>query len=107
MKKPPMPPKLGESGKALWRQVAEEFAIDEHERLVLVRACRTLDLIDQLQAVVDREGLIAESSQGSRAHPALTEMRQQQLVLVRLLKTLRLEFGEQQAKPTTLRSVGA
>jgi hypothetical protein len=63
MKKPSMPPRLGLSGKALLRQVAEKFAIDDHERVVLVRACRTLDLIDQLQAVVDHEGLIAESSQ--------------------------------------------
>ena len=93
MKKESAPKGLGVSGQQLWDEVVAEYAIDTHERLVLVRACRTADVIDELQTIIDGEGLIIESSQGSRAHPALTELRQQQLLLTRLMRTLRLEFG--------------
>jgi hypothetical protein len=74
-------------------------SIDEHERALLVRACKTLDTIEKLEAIVAREGLLADCSQGRRAHPALTECRMQELKLARLMRVLKLEFGEQGVRP--------
>ncbi|WP_198957220.1 P27 family phage terminase small subunit [Mycobacterium lehmannii] len=91
---------LGDSGRRLWRAVVDGCdEIDEHERVLLTRCCRTLDVIDGLQKIVDAEGLITDSSQGARAHPALTEMRQQELKLARLMATLKLDFGAEVAVP--------
>jgi hypothetical protein len=80
--------------------------IDEHERALLVRACKTLDTIEELEAIVAREGVLADCSQGRRAHPALTECRQQELKLARLMRVLKLEFGEQVARPVVERRPG-
>jgi len=44
-----------------------------------------------LQALVDTEGPIVEG----RAHPALVELRQQRILLARLVVALRVPMGEQ------------
>ena len=96
MSKSTVPGGLGASGRKLWLDATEGLtAIDEHETVLLLRACKTLDRIDQLEAIVDTEGVLADCSQGRRAHPALTECRQQELKLARLMRVLKLEFGEQ------------
>ncbi|HMM93973.1 terminase [Phycicoccus sp.] len=92
-KKPPTG--LKRSGRSLWAAVLEEFELDEHERQVLREACRTADLLDSLQTVLDREGPMAESSQGMRVHPAAVELRQQRIALARLFAALDLPHGEE------------
>jgi hypothetical protein len=88
------PPKgLRSSGRKLWRAVVTDYDLDTHETEVLKQAARTADLLDDLQAVLDRDGPMADSSQGIRAHPAATEARQQRLVLARLIAALGLPAG--------------
>jgi hypothetical protein len=48
-----------------------------------------------LTAIVECEGVITDSPHGRRANPALIECRQQELKLARLMRVLKLEFGEQ------------
>jgi len=43
---------------------------DEHERQLLHETCRTRDLCERLQAVLDSDGVMSQSSQGVRVHPA-------------------------------------
>ncbi|MBB5785991.1 terminase [Jiangella mangrovi] len=88
--RPPDPPAgLAESGRALWTDVAGRFVIEaEKDRLQLLQACRTADLCDRLAEVFDKEGPMSESSQGVRVHPAAAELRQQRIVLARLLAAL-------------------
>ncbi|NKS20863.1 terminase [Rhodococcus hoagii] len=84
--KPPMPLKTG--GRRLWRSVLTRFALAEHEKVMLLECCRTIDTIDDLVAIAAADGVVIESPQGRKAHPALTEARQQRLVLTRLLRML-------------------
>ena len=42
----------------------------------------------QLDKRVEADGLMMKSSQGLRVHPAISEARQQRLVMARLLATL-------------------
>lgn len=97
------PAGLKRSGRALWRAVLDEFDLDEHEQQVLLQACRTTDLLDQLQAVLDCDGPMAESSQGQRVHPAAVELRQQRIALARLFAALDLPHGEEEASGRTQR----
>ena len=63
----PRPPEgLRQSGRALWRAVMADFAVDRHEETLLGEACRTADSLDELQALLEAEGLTSESSQGTR-----------------------------------------
>lgn len=95
---PPKPaPGLKAPGRRLWTSVQSEYELEEHETALLLEACRTVDQLDALDGLVSREGPLDESSQGRRAHPALTEARQQRIALARLLAALRLPAGEEDA----------
>jgi P27 family predicted phage terminase small subunit len=84
---------LRAAGKRLWRAVTGEFELSEYEAGLLLQMCRTVDTLDDLQAILDENGLISQSSQGERVHPALVEARQQRLVLAKLLAALGLPSG--------------
>lgn len=94
---PPQPPRgLRKSGRALWRAVLADFELDTHEAAILTQACRLTDLCDQLQGTLDTEGLMSQTSQGARIHPAAVELRQQSIALARLMSALRIPAGEEE-----------
>jgi hypothetical protein len=104
------PAGLRSPGRRLWSSVVDDFELDEHERAVLLEACRTVDSLDLLDAAVRRDGPIVASPQGERAHPALVEARQQKIALARLVAVLRLPAGaedDQAEGRRTPRRVGA
>jgi hypothetical protein len=88
-----VPAGLRGPGRRLWSSIVDAFELDEHERALLLEACRTVDQLDLLDAAVRRDGPIVASPQGDRAHPALVEARQQKIALARLLAVLRLPAG--------------
>lgn len=57
--------------------MSADYELGEHEQVILLEACRTVDALQQLEDVVNREGVTHMSPQGVRAHPALVEARQQ------------------------------
>lgn len=91
-KRPP-PEGLAAAGTALWANVTSVLGLDEHEALSLRELCRTVDVLDELQAVVARDGVLLDSSQGMRAHPALVELRQQRIAYARLVSAMQLPAG--------------
>lgn len=92
---PNPPTDLKRSGRALWRAVVADFDLDEHEQQLLHETCRTRDLCDRLQTVLDSDGVMSTSSQGIRVHPAAVELRQQRIALARLLAALNVPSGEE------------
>ncbi len=92
--RPRAPAGLAGSGRSLWASTTAEFELDEHELAILREACRTATAIDALQAVVDRDGVLNESSQGVRAHPALVELRAQRLCFAKLVSQLGIPADE-------------
>lgn len=91
----PRPPVgLRQSGRVLWRAVLTDFELTKHEETVLREACRTADSLDDLQNLLEAEGLTSETSQGKRVHPALVELRQQRIALARLFAALHIPVGE-------------
>ena len=98
----PKPPSgLRRSGRALWRAVMTDYELDEHETTVLKEACRTADSLDDLQALLEAEGLMSSTSQGPRVHPALVELRQQRITFARLLTALRIPTGDEDSRTQT------
>lgn len=81
---------LGISGAALWAELTANYEFDAPELVIVIEASRVKDRLDALDAVVRAEGVTVLSPQGVKAHPALTESRQQQIVLTRLVASLRL-----------------
>lgn len=94
----PKPDGLATAGAALWEAVAGVLQLEEHEALKLLQVCRTADLLDVLQAEVDRDGAVIESPQGRKSHPAAVELRQQRVTFARLVSDMRLPAGLAAAK---------
>ncbi len=92
---PPVPPGTQASGRRLWREVLGTYELDEHERALLVESTRTVDNLDNLAEIVQRDGFIVTTKAGPRAHPAPVESRQLRIALARLLAALRLPDGEE------------
>lgn len=97
--KPPSAPRgLLTRGRAFWRTTVADFELDEHELRLLHEACRMLDTIDELDAQMKADGVMAAGSQGQPVlHPAVAERRQQQLALARLMATLNLDATDDTA----------
>ncbi|GEL22758.1 hypothetical protein PSU4_17120 [Pseudonocardia sulfidoxydans NBRC 16205] len=81
------PAGLKTSGRALWKAVTSDFDLAEHERRLLVEACRCADQLDELAAISAAEGSMGPDG---RVHPAVIEARQQRLTLARLVASLRV-----------------
>jgi len=93
---PEPPAGTGPSGRALWNEVLERYELEEHERALLLEMVRTVDTLDRLAAVVERDGvMVPVLPVGEKVHPALTEARQLRLALARLSASLRLPAGEE------------
>jgi hypothetical protein len=81
-------------GVRFWRRVVAEFDPSLAETELLAEACRLLDELDDLRAVVARDGATVTGSRGQvRAHPALGELRQARGELRRLLDALGIPAG--------------
>lgn len=88
------PENLGPRGLTLWESIAEGFDLAQHEADLLHEAARVADRLDDLDAVVRRDGVTVSTPQGPKAHPALVEARQQSIVLTRLVASLRIPDEE-------------
>jgi hypothetical protein len=89
---PKPPERAGPAGKRLWRAVLRDFELAEHEQVLLRQAVRVTDLCERLQEVVEAEGPLRDG----HAHPAVVELRQQRIVLARLIVALRVPLGDQE-----------
>ncbi|OBJ95132.1 hypothetical protein A5746_01890 [Mycolicibacterium conceptionense] len=88
---PDPPDGTGPSGLALWRDVLGKYELEEHEQALLREAVRSVDQLDELHAIVKREGIIVDSpNSGPRTHPAAVEARQLRIALARIIAALRL-----------------
>lgn len=103
---PRAPRGLKTGGRRLWSRVLGEFELAEHEESLLLQACRTVDLLDRLQAVLDVEDVVIQSPQGSKAHPAAVEFRQQALTFAKTMASLRIPLDDDQVIGRTQQRVG-
>lgn len=90
---PRAPKGLKARGRRLWTELHEQFDFDAdpHRRVLVDDVCRTADMIDRLQAVVDTEDLRVRGSQGQPvAAPEIAELRQYRALLGQLLTRLDL-----------------
>ncbi|WP_345892032.1 terminase [Mycolicibacterium sphagni] len=90
-----MPKGTRAAGARLWRDVLTKYELEEHELALLREAVRTVDQLDELHGISEREGLVVDGPHGSKAHPALTEARQLRIALARVLAALRLPAGDE------------
>ena len=89
MKGPTPPEGSQRAGRRLWRSVLGDFDLAEHELCLLRESVHVADTCDLLQGMVNEDGPMVEG----RPHPALVELRQERILLARLLVSLRVPIG--------------
>ncbi|MCU1624085.1 MAG: hypothetical protein JWL79_2930 [Frankiales bacterium] len=77
------------AGARLTTAVLAAWELDEHELLQLASAAKLADRLADLDAIVDRDGVLLPTDP-TRVHPALIEARMSRIALARLLAALRL-----------------
>jgi hypothetical protein len=96
---PPAPKGTKASGKRLWRSILTEYELEEHELALLREMVRTVDQLDALQTITERDGLlVASQGLGRKVHPAMVEARQLRIALARLAAAARLPAGDEESK---------
>jgi P27 family predicted phage terminase small subunit len=96
MKKSPGPPKaLSTEAKRLWRELIEEFCIDDAAGLLLLQtALESFDDMRNAQAVLAKDGAIVKDRFGQkRQHPATLVLRDSRNLMLRSLKALNLDVA--------------
>lgn len=88
------PTGLKPGGRKLWRSVTDDYELGEHELSILLEAARTVDALEALEKIVQDEGVTNVSPQGTRAHPALVEARQQRVTLAKLIASMRIPLDD-------------
>jgi hypothetical protein len=97
--RPPAPRGTKASGKRLWTSILAEYELEEHELALLREMVRTVDQLDDLAAIVAKDGLMAPGpGLAERVHPAVVEARQLRIALARLAAALRLPAGDEESK---------
>lgn len=93
---PEPPAGTGPHGRALWADVLGKYVLEEHEQALLREAVRTVDQLDALHEIIDRDGLLIDSANGvQKIHPAAVEARQLRIALARVLAALRLPADDE------------
>ena len=91
------PDSLGPAGTKLWESiiedVAEGFFLDARELALLEKACGCADIIEAVEeALAESTATVVGPHGQTMVHPAIPELRQQRLAMLRLLNAI--DFGE-------------
>lgn len=85
---------LGSAGRRLFDAVTSTYELDEHERSLLMQAARTADLLEDLQKLMDDDGLLNRRGfEDLRLSRIPAELARQRAVYMRLLSALKLPAG--------------
>ena len=82
---PDPPAGAQQAGQRLWLAVLTSYDLAEHELVLLRQAVAVADLCEQLQTLVTEQGPLIMG----KSHPGLVELRQQRILLARLIVALR------------------
>ena len=101
----PSPPGAKVTARRSRRAGKGVYALSGHDWALLARAMRCAQTCDDLLSLVESEGWSVDSAAGPTPHPAVAELRRQQLRLTRLLAALSNPLGGGTAVPAE-RQVG-
>lgn len=83
-----VPADLTGAGLALWNELHADLEFQPHERQLVVELCRTVTVCEMLSKELAVLGPVIEGQRGWRVSPILAELRQQRLVVARLVHTI-------------------
>jgi hypothetical protein len=95
-RRPRAPDGLSEGGTVLWSSVTGAYELSPAELETLRQACRTVDMIARLDAVLAVQDPVQETAAGTpKAHPLLASVADQRRVLTGLFRDLSLPMPDE------------
>lgn len=86
-----VPEGLDEAGVRLWASIVDRYELAEHQRVLLLEACRLTDQLAVLDEAIRTEGAVISTAAGRpKTNPASVERRHVNGALLRTLATLRI-----------------
>ncbi|MEU4718389.1 hypothetical protein AB0G06_02055 [Nonomuraea dietziae] len=96
------PEGLGADGSRLWDEVTAEYELNAADFLLLKQAAETADLVSRIsRAVVSEDLTVSRGTGGVAVNPLISELRQQRLVLARLVAALNLPDDDDEEEETS------
>ena len=88
------PAHLSKKGKALWKKIRTEYAINDSGGLALLtNACEAYDRINECQQTLDNDGLTITDRYGqTKVHPLCSVQRDARSQFVQSIKLLNLDL---------------
>jgi hypothetical protein len=102
--RPPSP--LGPAGSRLWVSITDKYELSQAELALLWQASRCADQIDVLDELAAGQPMVLTAKGDSVVNPAVTEVRQQRVLLSRLIASMRIPEHGVAAKPARRRPGG-
>jgi len=85
------PDDLAKAGTALWNSITRQYAFDAAEYVLLHMLCRTVDVLERINADLAEMGVTVAGSTGQpRTNPLLAEQREQIKIADQLVQSLAL-----------------
>src|SRR5262245_5185799 len=88
---PSPPADLSAAAKLVWRQIHSGWEMDDARRPILATALRAEDRAGAARAVINREGLVLQVGKSTRAHPAVTILKDSELIALKAWRQLGLQ----------------
>lgn len=102
---PKAPQGLTARSRSLWRNVIEDFELNDAEQELLRAACQMLDRADEAADIVRRDGITTVDRFGAaRTHPAVDVERASRVLFARLVAQLNIKLPDGQPSPSAGRS---
>jgi P27 family predicted phage terminase small subunit len=101
-----IPKGLSQEARQWWRKVMSQYDMDSAGIMLLTQALETLCRLREIQAQIEKEGLVVVNAQGqSKANPLLKAENDCKTCLLRYWKSLGLDFNPigSVGRPPTLR----
>ena len=94
MKKTPDPPRhLRAGARKMWRQLQDDYALDDAAAMALLRAsCESFQRAEQARTMIAKDGAVVKDRFGQlKAHPACAIERDARGAMIAAIRALRLE----------------
>ena len=94
MKKPTAPAYLSNEAKRLWRQLQDEYVLDDSAGLLILQTClEAFDRMRSAQHILEKDGLVFMDKAGNpRQHPLVVVERDARAAMLAGLKQLNLDL---------------
>ena len=88
---PPPPPDLSAAAKRVWQQIHAGWEMDDARRPILATALRAADRAAAAREVIDRDGLVLTVGKSTRSHPAVSILKDSELIALKAWRQLGLQ----------------